>query len=524
MPDFETAKRLFFEGLHFLEANDLDAAEARFARSLEIIPERVSTLNNLSAVKIKLSKFAEAEDLARKAVALEEKSPEAWSNFGLALTATGRQEEALRACERAVECNSSHAMAWLASAMTLRELKRFDEALRACDEALKLDPNKYEILYHKSLILKELNRLDEAQATYRKALDARVASSPVFIGERRATQKAEALIINQNLRVDDSFRSFETLNRFCSNFPGQLADHLNDDFHFNYVFVGAATSPSARKQIPQPHFVINNHVNGESILSEGNLPALTEFVESFGIPVVNHPAKAIPTIRDLSAKLLADLPGVRVPKTMRFSALGKTSHELAREIEGHYDYPLITRSLTFQESKGMNRIDSPQALVEVLCAPDLPKKFFVTQFIDTRGKNTFFRKLRAAIVKDEIIIVRVDHHTHWIVHGRKSEKSVPFYLENAHLLDQEKRICKDPQAELGRSAMQSLRAIRERIPLDVFGIDFDVNEDGVLVFFEANATMNLFSTARKEVPNPKEAGERLKLAFHRYFTSLLVRR
>ena len=90
MPDFETAKRLFFEGLHFLEANDLEAAEARFARSLEIIPERVSTLNNLSAVKIKLSKFAEAEDLARKAVALEEKSPEAWSNLGLALTATGR--------------------------------------------------------------------------------------------------------------------------------------------------------------------------------------------------------------------------------------------------------------------------------------------------------------------------------------------------------------------------------------------------------------------------------------------------
>ena len=40
---------------------------------------------------------------------------------------------------------------------------------------------------------------------------------------------------------------------------------------------------------------------------------------------------------------------------------------------------------------------------------------------------------------------------------------------------------------------------------------------------EANATMNLFSTARKEVPNPKEVGDRLKEAFQRYFMSLATR-
>jgi hypothetical protein len=77
---------------------------------------------------------------------------------------------------------------------------------------------------------------------------------------------------------------------------------------------------------------------------------------------------------------------------------------------------------------------------------------------------------------------------------------------------------------LGRSVIQALRAIRERIPLDVFGVDFDVNADGRLVFYEANATMNLFSTARKEVPYPKEGDERLKVAFQNYFTSLVYRR
>jgi tetratricopeptide (TPR) repeat protein/glutathione synthase/RimK-type ligase-like ATP-grasp enzyme len=527
MNDFETAKQSFFEGLRSYEADDFQTAETHFARALELIPERVSTLNNLSATKIKLNKFGEAEELARKAIALEDKSPEAWSNLGIALTATGRREEALQACDRALSFNSAYAMAWLAKAKILFELKRFDEALLACDQALKLDSGKSEILHSKSLILKELDRPDEAQEVHRQSLDMRVASSPVFIDERRATQKARGLVINRELGADallkSSLKSFETLSRFCPNFPGQFWDHLSEDFHFTYFLAANATRPSTQKQIPQPDFVINNHVNGEIVLSEGNLPGLIELVESFGVPVVNHPTKAVQTTRDVSARMLNGIPGALVPKTMRFFSVGKTCGALAHEIENQFDYPLILRTLASQQGKGMNKVASQGALLELLSA-GCPEKFFVTQFVDSRAGNEFFRKIRAAIVRDEIIIMRVDYNTHWNVHGRKSEKRVPFYLANLHLLEEERRICLDPEAGLGRTAMQALRAIRERIPLDVFGIDFGVDADGRLIFYEANATMNLFSTAIKEVPNPKEADDSLKLAFQRYFTSLAARR
>jgi tetratricopeptide (TPR) repeat protein len=522
MNEFETAKTLFVEGVHLLQANDLPAAETRFARSLQILPERVSTLNNLSAIKLKLGKFAEAEELARKAVALDDSSPEAWSNLGLALTASGRPQEALPACDRALHCNSGHAMGLLARALTLAQLKRFDEALVACEQALKVDPGRYETLYHKSVILKELGRLDEARQIYRKALDLRVAASPVYIGERSATQKAEALVVNHRPEIDPSFRSFEKLNRFCLNFPGQLADYLHEDFHFNYVFMGDVASPAARQRIPPPDFVINNHVNGEVLVSERKLEELTQFIESFQAPIVNHPAKAVPTLRDLSATLLDGIPGIRVPKTLRFSAARKRPDELAGEIEGQFNYPLITRRLTAQQGKGMNRVDSRRALMDILLVADRPDEFFVTQFVDSRrSQDRFFRKMRAAVVQSELFIVRVDYDIHWLIHGRKTEDRVAFYLEHPELLEQEKRICKDPDAEIGASAMKSLRAMRERIPLDVFGIDFDVDPDGCVVFYEANATMNLFSTARKEVSYPKEADDSLKLAFQRYFASLL---
>ena len=519
MDEFETAKQSFFEGLRLLETNNLQAAEEQFARSLKLVPDRVSTLNNLSAVKIKLEKYVEAGEFARKAIALEDKSREAWSNLGIALTAMDRHEEALQACDRAINGSSSDAKAWLAKATVLFKLKRYDEALLACDQALKLDDSQYEIEYAKSLILKELNRPGEAQKTYRRSLQMRVDSSPVFVAERHATQKADVLVINPNPVLDDSLKSFESLSLHSPNYPSQLAERFSEDFHFTCIFEGDAIRDSARKKIPQPDFVLNNCANGELILSGGDLWRLSAVIDSFRVPVVNHPAKVVQTLRDESAKLIGNIPGILLPKTVRFSQVGKSGEELLHEIEDQYDYPLIVRMLACHDGMGMTKVDSRHALVEAL-ASGFAEKFFVTQFVDSRAGNKLFRKIRATVVKDEILITRVDYDSIWNIRGRKSEERVPFYLENAHLLDEEKRICKNPEAELGRSAIQSLRAMRDRIPLDVFGVDFEVNADGLLVFYEANAAMNLFSTARKQIPYPKEAEDCLKLAFQRYFTSL----
>ena len=38
--------------------------------------------------------------------------------------------------------------------------------------------------------------------------------------------------------------------------------------------------------------------------------------------------------------------------------------------------------------------------------------------------------------------------------------------------------------------MRALEAIRDRIPLDLFGVDFDVDREGQVVFFEAGPAMN----------------------------------
>jgi hypothetical protein len=68
--------------------------------------------------------------------------------------------------------------------------------------------------------------------------------------------------------------------------------------------------------------------------------------------------------------------------------------------------------------------------------------------------------------------------------------------------------------------MQTLQEIRKKIPLDVFGIDFDVMPDGTVLFFEANAAMVFYGRYGQEnadVERPEEAFTRPKEAMKRYF-------
>jgi Tfp pilus assembly protein PilF len=521
--DFEKAKQFFVAGMQFLQANNLPAAEEQFTRSLEIIPNRVSTLNNLSAVKIRLQKFNEAGELAQKAISAEPASSEAWSNLGIARAGMNQDEQALLAFDRALDGGSFNATVWLHKAISLFKLGRYEEALSASDRALELDSGQYMIFYVKSMVLKELGQLDQAEQLYLRSISMRSALSPVFAAPRRPSQKADILIISHNPTKEELFRSFEILHWNCPNFPGQIARLFQDDFHFTFAIEGIAAKPSAHKQIPRPDLVLNNCTNADVLLSLVKLPDLIALVDSLGVPVLNHPRKAAQTTRDGCAQLLTGISSLRVPKTMRLSSEGKKIEELVKEIEGQFDYPFIVRTLIAQQGKGMTKVDSREDLSKALAASSV-EEFFVLQFIDCRGKDEFHRKIRGTIVNGEVIISRVDFSPHWNVRGRRTDERLAFYLANMYLLDEEKRICRDPEAALGRPVFEALREVGRRVPLDMFGIDFNVDLDGALVFYEANATMNLLTTAKKEIPNPPEPEERLRQVFRRYLDSIVSHR
>jgi hypothetical protein len=55
-----------------------------------------------------------------------------------------------------------------------------------------------------------------------------------------------------------------------------------------------------------------------------------------------------------------------------------------------------------------------------------------------------------------------------------------------------------PGGAFSPQASQVLSAVRDRVELDFFGLDFGILADGRLLLFEANATMNFFSPLPSE--------------------------
>ena len=141
MNNFELAKQYFLEGLLFLEGEKFSQAEFKLKRSLELIPDRASTLTNLSAVQVKLKKYLDAKITAEKAIFLEADNSQAYLNLGLIETELKNLASALQYFERARSLKPDYHEAWSNKGSTLHELKRYEEAIVHYDQALSLKPD-----------------------------------------------------------------------------------------------------------------------------------------------------------------------------------------------------------------------------------------------------------------------------------------------------------------------------------------------------------------------------------------------
>ena len=167
---FEQAKHLFLQGVRDVEARRLHEAERAFEASLELLPGRVSTLVNLGATRLRLSKPLEALGALDQALAREPGDRDAWYHRGEALARMGRYEEAIASCDKAIAIEADFHPAWQSRAILLTRLRRYEEALIALDRLTALLPGNGETWQHRGQTLQKLGRRDEALHSYDKAL------------------------------------------------------------------------------------------------------------------------------------------------------------------------------------------------------------------------------------------------------------------------------------------------------------------------------------------------------------------
>ena len=135
---FERAKTLFATGLAALREGDPHAAEEKFLASLALLPNRPSTLINLSAARAALGKTAAALLTLDQALALEPKAVDAWVQRGQLLQALGRPLDALAAYDKALGIDPCCAPACSQRGGILKDLGRLGEAAACFRQALAL--------------------------------------------------------------------------------------------------------------------------------------------------------------------------------------------------------------------------------------------------------------------------------------------------------------------------------------------------------------------------------------------------
>ena len=104
--------------------------------------------------------------------------------------------------------------------------------------------------------------------------------------------------------------------------------------------------------------------------------------------------------------------------------------------------------------------------------------------LDARDADGFYRKLRVMIIDRKIYPLHLAISRHWKIHYFKADMA--HSAENRRV---DEAFLNDMPHFIGARGMAALERINAALDLDYAGIDFAVNADGDILFFEANATM-----------------------------------
>jgi hypothetical protein len=204
-----------------------------------------------------------------------------------------------------------------------------------------------------------------------------------------------------------------------------------------------------------------------------------------GVPgkVINRPEAVLRTTRDQVSRLLTGIPGLNVPKAVRLH--GAKANIASRTLDkAGIVAPIILRQAGTHTGKIVGLFDSIDEAVAALG----PGEHVATQFVDFSSADDRYRKFRVYFIGPQVILRHMIVSDVWNVHVKDRTR---FMSGHPELVAEERALFEsaDPFAPKVRTVFD---AVRERMPLDFFGMDFAITQHGEVLLFEANATMNFF--------------------------------
>ena len=210
MKDVEIAKQLFADGLNLIQNNEFEQAEKKFLKSLELIPDRESVLNNLSSAQIKLKKYQDAKKSSARVVELNKNNAVAWMNLGVIEQELNNYESSINYFNKAIEIDPLYFHAYNNKGILLCEIGQYQGAIINFDKALELQPDLLEATLNKADAFKELKNFNEALKCIDTALKIKNLAPEIW------AKKGD--ILHNMKRYDEAIQAYDQAIKLNKNY------------------------------------------------------------------------------------------------------------------------------------------------------------------------------------------------------------------------------------------------------------------------------------------------------------------
>lgn len=406
------------------------------------------------------------EDAKRDYLELIRRSPAdfaALNDFGALVLKAGYREAARSLFGQAVRHHPDNANGRVNLGNLLMLLGELEEAQAQFEAALALDAGH--VHAHRGLGNLLAERGDEAGA--RRHRDRGFRDRAVTVLPYRGTAPPVALLL--------------LVAAAGGNIP---TDALLDDRRFaTTVLVAEYADPQA--PLP-PHDLIFNAIGDADLCGEA-LDAACALLARSSKPVVNHPRAVRATGRLANAERLRGLPGVIVPRlaAVRRDRLVTPEAVAAAVAQSGLDFPVLLRAPGFHTGRHFVRAETPAALADAAALCPAETAWLIAP-LEARDTSGLFCKYRVMFVGGKLYPLHLAISRQWKVH----------YF-TADMADRPEHRARDAAFladinVIGGKAVAALMRIRDALGLDYGGVDFAVDGNGDVLFFEANATMAVY--------------------------------
>ncbi|HEY1752452.1 MAG TPA: tetratricopeptide repeat protein [Caulobacteraceae bacterium] len=365
---------------------------------------------------------------------------------------SGHRSAARTACQQAILCHPGDPAARVNLAGLLIESGDFEPARALLAEALAIDPHLAAAHQGLARVLTALGEGGAAAPHWAAGFAAGALAPQPYGGAGEGVPvlllvSAKGGNIPTRALLDDTVFAVTAL----------YADHHDPD----------APLP--------PHALVFNAIGdadlcGEALARAGRIAARS------GAPVINPPAAVAATTRAANALRLAAIPDLVVPEI-------RSMTRQALLAAGDLAFPRLVRAPGFHTGQHFVRVERRADLAAAV-APLPGDALLAIAPLDARGPDGRFRKYRAMAIGGALLPLHLAVSRDWKVHYFSADME-----GDAAARAEEARFLADMPAVLGPRAMAALRAITDVLGLDYAGVDFGLDGEGRVLFFEANAGM-----------------------------------